>query len=226
MASHPVLAVAAALMLTACSGSAATPTTAPAKPTEAPKPAAASPAAVASPAGAASPAAASVPTANGEVASVEGRVVTVSTNVGVRRVQVPDSAQVHQEGKGSTEDLRPGTLVGITGTPDGTARVVRIFPSGITPKPEQFPMGGPQAGSIMTNATVERYESGTLFVDLGGQRQQIKVVPETEVVTPLPASFADIQPGKRVVATGAPGADVLVAQSITILTQPPVIRAP
>jgi hypothetical protein len=52
------------------------------------------------------------------------------------------------------------------------------------------------------------------------------VPPEAQVVKPLPASFAEIQPGKRVIAVGAPSGDVLEAQSVTIVTQPSVQRAP
>jgi hypothetical protein len=160
------------------------------------------------------------------VASVEGRVVTVSTNVGVRRVQVPESAQIQQEGKGTTTDLQSGALVGITGRPDGTAVVVRIFPQGITPKPEQFPMGGPQAGNVMTNARIDSFDGRVLTVDVGGQKVPITVPAEAEIVRPEPASFADIQPGKRILAFGTPNGEVLQAQTVTILTQPPVIRAP
>jgi hypothetical protein len=156
---------------------------------------------------------------------VQGRIVLVATNLGPRRVRVPESVQVQQEGKAAPADLQSGQLVGITGRPDGTAVVVRIFPPGITPKPEQFPMGGPQAGNIMTNARIDSFDGRVLTVDLGGQKATITVPPEAEIVKPMPAAFADIQPGKRVVAFGTPSGDELQAQAITILTQPPVIRA-
>jgi hypothetical protein len=139
---------------------------------------------------------------------------------------VPESARVQEEGRGAPSDLQSGALVGITGRPDGTAIVVRLLPQGISPKPEQFPMGGPQAGSVMTNARIDSFDGRVLTVDLGGQKAQISVPPEAEIVKPLPATFADIQPGKRVIAFGTPSGDTLQAQTVTIVTQPPVIRAP
>ena len=151
--------------------------------------------------------------------------MSVATNTGVRRVHVPETASVTQEGLGTTADLQPGALVGVTGRPDGTAVVVRLFPSGITPKPDQFPMGGAQAGNVMTNARIDAFDGRVLTLDLGGQKVTITVPPEAQVVKPLPASFADLQPGKRVIAVGAPGADALEAQSVTIVTQPAVQRA-
>jgi hypothetical protein len=211
-----------AVALVACSAPAAAP-----KPTNAPKtapppkaPAAASP--VASP----SPAAVS-PVANGEVDKVDGRNVTIVTNLGPRRVEIPTSATVLIEGDGTTGDLKNGVLVGITGRPDGTALVVRIFPPGVSPKPDQFPMGGAQAGNIMTNARIDAFDGSTLTVDLGGSKQPIKWVNGTsKVVKPLPSKFEDIQPGKRILAAGTPSADGgLVAQTVTIITQPAVQRA-
>jgi len=223
-----LVALVAVLVLAGCAAPAASPTAAPAKPTEAPKPAApaASPSPAASPAASPSPSpVAAAPTVNGEVASVDGRVLTVSTNTGVRSVQVPESAKVQIEAKGAPSDLKPGLLVAVTGKPDGTAVVVRIFPDGIPLAPSQFPMGGPQAGNIMTNAKIESFDGRVLTLDMGGQKVPITFAAESEVVQPMPSTFTEIQPGKRVLAFGSPGADTLVANTVTILTTPPVIRA-
>jgi hypothetical protein len=230
--------VTTALLVTACGGGApAAPTTAPkpaeaAKPTEAPKPttapAAASPAA-ASPAGAASPAAGASPAAspspaavgpnvNGEVDAVNGRVLSVVTNTGPRTVRVADNATIQIEGQGTTADLMAGRMVAITGKPDGTAVIVRFFPAGITLKPTQFPMTGANAGNIMTNATIDAFDGKTLTVDLGGQKQSITVVPETQIIKPVPSSFDQIKPGVRVITTGTPEGTTLVATSVTIST--------
>src|SRR5918911_1473296 len=84
-------------------------------------------------------AAAAAPSVNGEVDKVDGRVVSVVTNTGPRNVRVAENATVLIEGQGSTSDLTPGKLIAITGKPDGTAVIVRLFPTGITPKPSQFP---------------------------------------------------------------------------------------
>ena len=207
------LSVVATVLLVACSPAAPSPTGTPAKAATGANP---------------SPAAGSVPaasTVNGEVVSVEGRVVTVSTNLGVRQVRVPDATQVQQEGKAEPSDLEPGLLVGVTGRPDGTALVVRIFPQGIAPKPAQFPMAGPQAGNVMTNARIDSFDGRVLTLDLDGQKVPITVPPDAEIVKPAPARFEDIQAGARLVAAGDQEGDVLQAQTVTILNQPPVIRA-
>src|SRR5436190_9679766 len=241
--------VTSALIVSACGGGApATPTTAPkpaeaAKPTEAPKPttaaaspvAAASPAAPASPATsaspaagaspAASPAAAASPTLSGEVDTVNGRTLSVVTNTGPRTVRVADNATLQFEGEGTTADLTPGKMVAITGKPDGTAVVVRMFPAGVAVKPTQFPMGGAQAGNVMTNATIDSFDGKTLTVDLGGQKQTMTVPPEVQIVKPVPSSFGELKPGVRIIAVGTPDGDGLTATSVTILTQPNVTRA-
>ncbi|MFN8633668.1 MAG: hypothetical protein U0893_07440 [Chloroflexota bacterium] len=206
----------------------ASPASAPASASPAAASAAASPAASspsASPAASPSPAAAASPTVNGEVDSVDGRNLSVTTATGLRKVRVADNATILIEGKGSNEDLKPGVLVAITGKPDGTAIVVRLFPPGIVPKPSQFPMGGPQAGNIMTNANVVSFDGKALVVDLGGDKQTINVTPESQIVKPVPSTFGEVKPGVRVVALGTPDGDMLAATTVTILTQPNVVRA-
>jgi hypothetical protein len=86
-------------------------------------------------------------------------------------------------------------------------------------------MGGAQAGNIMTNATIDAFDGKTLTVDLGGQKQAITVAPETQIVKPVPSTFTEIKPGVRVTATGTPEGDTLTATTVTIITQPNVIRA-
>jgi hypothetical protein len=161
----------------------------------------------------------------GEVDAVDGRTLSVATATGVRKVRVADNASILIEGKGSAEDLRAGVLVGITGKPDGTAVVVRLFPPGIVPKPSQFPMGGAQAGNVMTNAAIVSFDGKALVVDLGGEKATIAVPPEAEIVKPVPSSFSEIKPGTRITALGVPEDNVLVAQTVTIITQPTPVRA-
>jgi hypothetical protein len=104
--------------------------------------------------------------------------------------------------------------------------VVRLFPPGIVPKPSQFPMGGPQTGNVMTNAAIVSFDGKALVVDLGGEKATITVPPEAQIVKPVPSTFSELKPGVRVIAVGAPEGDQLVAQTVTIVTQPPVVRAP
>jgi hypothetical protein len=163
---------------------------------------------------------------NGEVDSVDGRQLTVVTNTGVRKVRVADNATIQIEGEGTTADLKPGPLVAITGKPDGTALIIRFFPPGIAPKPDQFAMSGAQAGNIMTNASIDSFDGKILTVNLAGTKAMITVTPETKIVKPVPDQFSDIKPGTRVLAVGTPDGDTLTAQTVTIITQPGVTRAP
>jgi hypothetical protein len=235
-----LLCGAASLFLTvACQpGPAASPTPAAAKPAAEPTkpiapapPVAASPATVASaapsPATAASPspspAAAGPPTIAGPIDTINGRTLTVASNTGPKQVLVPESARIEQEGKGAIADLKAGLSVGITGRPDGTAKSIRIFPTALgTPRPGQIPMAGPEQGNIMTNAVIDAFDGTMLTVAAAGSTYQIKVPADAEVLKPLPATFADLVAGKRVLAAGTPGPDgVLQATSVNLLGPPP-----
>ncbi|MGE3269119.1 MAG: hypothetical protein AB7P40_10250 [Chloroflexota bacterium] len=158
------------------------------------------------------------PNLNGEVDIVEGRLITVATNTGWRKVEIPESATIRTEGKGAPTDLTPGTLVGVTGKPDGTAVSIRIFPPGVTPRSGQFPMNGPQAGNIMTNASITAFDGKTLTLDYDGTAATISVPPDTEILKPVPAALTDIVVGSRVQASGTVSGDTLTARTVTILT--------
>jgi len=132
-------------------------------------------------------------------------------------VRVADNASIMIEGKGTLDDLKPGTMVGITGKPDGTALVVRMFPAGVSTKPSQSPMSGAQTGNIMTNAAIVSFDGKSLVVDLGGEKPTISVTPDTQVVKPVPSTFSEIKPGVRVLATGMMDGDMLAATAVTIL---------
>ena len=146
--------------------------------------------------------------------------MTLTTNTGVRKVRVADNAVILKYGIGTLSDLVAGSMVGVTGKPDGTAVSIQFFPPGISPKPSQFPMTGAQAGNIMTNASIVSFDGTTLTVDLGGEKATLTVPPDTRIVKPQPSTFAEIKPGLRVFAVGAPDGDVLVAQTVTITTPP------
>ncbi|MCC7370167.1 MAG: hypothetical protein IT306_17205 [Chloroflexi bacterium] len=158
------------------------------------------------------------PNVNGEVDIVDGRLITVATNTGWRKVLVPESATIQSEGKGTNTDLVAGARVGVTGKPDGTAVSIRIFGQNTNPRLGQFPMQGAQAGNVMTNASIVSFNGSTLVVDIGGQQSTIAVTPETEVVKPVPAALTDIAIGTRVQANGTVSGDTVTAQTVTILT--------
>jgi hypothetical protein len=85
-------------------------------------------------------------------------------------------------------------------------------------------MGGPELGNFMTNAVIESFDSKILKVVASGTPFQITVPPDTEVLRPLPATFADAAVGRRCLAVGPTGPDgVMVATSLNLVGEPPVL---
>ncbi|MFN8633667.1 MAG: hypothetical protein U0893_07435 [Chloroflexota bacterium] len=158
------------------------------------------------------------PFVNGEVDIIDGRVVTVATNTGWRKVQIPDDATITTEGKGTPTDLVASVLVGVTSKPDGTAAMIRIFPAGVTPRTGQFPMNGTNQGNTMTNAKIETFDGKLLSLDYDGNKASITVLPETDIVKPVQAAFGDIAVGARVQAAGTVSGDTLTARTVTLFT--------
>jgi hypothetical protein len=156
------------------------------------------------------------PVVAGEVDIVEGRTVTVATNTGWRKVDVPDSATITTEGKGTGADLVAGTLVAVTSKQDGTAQIVRLFPQGSSPRIGQFPMQGANAGNLMTNARIASFDGTVLKLDYNGEQAQITVPADAEIVKPVQGSITDIVVGARVQANGSVSGDTLTARSVTI----------
>jgi Domain of unknown function (DUF5666) len=203
-------------LLVGCSAAQAPlPTPLPA-PTVAPTPAAAAAAAAAQAAN----------TVSGTIDTVNDRMLTVTTNIGPKQVQLTEDAKIEQEGKGSPSDLLPGLGVGVTGKPDGngvTAISIRIFPAALgTPRPGQFPMTGANQGNLMTNSVIESFDGSKLVLNAAGQRFEINVPSSTEVLKPVPATLDALVPGTRVLVAGTPAADgTLRATSINIMGAPP-----
>ena len=164
---------------------------------------------------------------NGQIDSINGRSLTITSNTGPKQVELTEDAKIEQEGKGSVSDLLPGLGVGITGKPDAnnnvTAVSIRIFPSALgTPRPGQFPMTGANQGNLMTNSVIESFDGSKLVLNAAGQRYEIGVPPGTEVFKPVPAALSALTQGVRVLAAGTPAADgSLRAMSINIVGAPP-----
>jgi hypothetical protein len=153
---------------------------------------------------------------NGEVDIIDGHTVTVATNTGWRKVEVPDSATILSEGTGTPADLVVGAMVGVTGKQDGTAVSIRMFPPGSTARTGQFPMQGAQAGNVMTNAKIEAFDGSKLSLDMNGEKASITVPADTEILKAVPAAFSDITLGARVQAMGTVNGDTLAANRVVI----------
>jgi hypothetical protein len=63
----------------------------------------------------------------------------------------------------------------VTGKPDGTALSIRIFPPGADARIGPFPMNGPQAGNVMTNAKAEAFDGTSMSLRVDGQMASITV---------------------------------------------------
>lgn len=162
---------------------------------------------------------------SGPIDRLDGRDLMVMTVDGAKRVQVPESARLEQEGRGATTDLQPGLSVDVTGKPDGMALSIRIFPAALgTLRPGQFPMTGANQGNMMTNSVIESFDGKMLVVMGGANRFTITVPSDVEVLKPVPAKMEDLQVGKRILAVGTPGANGLfIAASVNILGTPPQV---
>jgi hypothetical protein len=156
------------------------------------------------------------PLVTGEVDIVDGRTVTVATNTGWRKVDVPDSATILTEGRGTSADLVAGTLVAVTSKQDGTAQIVRLFPQGANPRIGQFPMQGANAGNLMTNAKIDSFDGSKLNLDYNGEKATINVPADAQIIKPTPGAFTDIVVGARVQMNGTVNGDTLTARSVTI----------
>jgi hypothetical protein len=153
---------------------------------------------------------------SGEVDIVDGRTVTVATNTGWRKVDVPDTATIMSEGRGTGADLVAGTLVAVTSKQDGTAQIVRLFPQGANPRIGQFPMQGVNAGNLMTNAKIDSFDGTLLKLDYNGEKASITVPADAQIVKPIQGAFTDIVVGARVQMDGTVDGDTLTARSVTI----------
>jgi hypothetical protein len=167
----------------------------------------------------------------GSVVEITPGQITLSTNTGPAAVIIGPTTTYEKEGPGTIFQIQPGQLVGVTSqpTPEGAYAVhIRIFPAALsTVRQGQSAMGGSNLGNTMTNAFVQSFADDLLTVTAADQSYEIRTSPDTEVVSPQPATAADVQNGLRVAATGIMGAnDVLMASMINVLGPPPEILPP
>ncbi|UPG73050.1 hypothetical protein MVG78_02380 [Roseomonas gilardii subsp. gilardii] len=151
----------------------------------------------------------------GTIASIDGSVMVVKTREGeTLPVTLSGDVAVVSPKPVELSDIKPGDYLGIVGAPaEGgglEARAVQVFPEamrgvGEGHRPWDLP------GTSMTNATVDAAVAATSGRDLTmsykGQTLRIHVPPGTPVVTPVPASRADLKPGAAVMLTATRDAE-------------------
>lgn len=139
------------------------------------------------------------------IESIDGQMLTVKGRDGAAmKVKLADNAPVNQVVKASLSDIKEGSYLAITATPqpDGSQKAVAIliFPPAVHP-PEGF-SNWDLPNSTMTNATVANEVTGTdgttLTVKYKDGEKRIIVTSSTEIITYKKAAVADLKPGQKI----------------------------
>jgi hypothetical protein len=140
----------------------------------------------------------------GTIESLKGDVLSVKSRDG-RNIQLhltPD-AQVATAKKTTLQEMGPNAYVGVTSVKDSQGRMVAKEVHSIGPQVPQ--MHGPwdsTPNSTMTNAnitsTAQTSGGNEITLKYKDGEQKILVTPETEVVTFVPGSRADLKPGETI----------------------------
>jgi hypothetical protein len=85
--------------------------------------------------------------ATGQIKSVEGNVITLSTPQNVTTVNLSNSTQIEKTGSGTVSDLTPGLQVIVNGQRDANGNIaassILILPANMTNNPGGNPPGSP-----------------------------------------------------------------------------------
>jgi hypothetical protein len=145
----------------------------------------------------------------GTIEGVDGDVLSVKSRSG-------EDVKLHMTGdmrvvgiiKISLADIKVGSFVGATTVPgpDGrqNAVEVHVFPEDMRGSGEGSRPYDLRPNSTMTNATVAETVAGndghTLMVKYKGGEKKVEVLPDTPVVTYVPADKSDLKAGAKVIA--------------------------
>jgi hypothetical protein len=151
----------------------------------------------------------------GDVVSFKGEILTVHRNSGDNvSIDVKPEVGVSAFVPAKLSDAQVGTYVGtpaITGS-DGILRATSmiVFPEAARGTAEGHFAYDFGPNSTMTNANVTSVVTGTngreLDLAYKGGTSKVTVPENVPVVTPVPASKADLTPGKKVFLVVTPGA--------------------
>jgi hypothetical protein len=139
------------------------------------------------------------------IESVNGPMLTAKSRDGAAmKIKLADNAPVNEVVKAPLSDIKDGSYLAITATPqpDGSQKAIAIliFPPGVHPA-EGF-SNWDLPNSTMTNATVASQVAGvdgqTLTVTYKDGEQKIAVSPSAQIATYKKASVADLKPGQKI----------------------------
>jgi hypothetical protein len=151
-----------------------------------------------------------VPTrVRGAIESVDGDILTVKSRSG-EDVKLHMTADMKVVGiiKISMADIKVGSFIGATTVPgpDGkqNALEVHVFPEDMRGTGEGSRPYDLRPNSTMTNATVDQSvasnDGHSLTVKYKDGEKQVEVLPDTPVVTYVPADKSDLKAGAKVIA--------------------------
>lgn len=143
----------------------------------------------------------------GEITALDATAMTVRHQSGETVVlAIKPEATVGAVKNVALADIKPGSYIGTATktTPDGTlvAVEVLVFPEAARGNGEGHYAWDLMPGAMMTNANVETVMSGvngrTMKLTYKGGSKDVLVPANVPVVTPAPATRADLQVGKKV----------------------------
>ena len=142
----------------------------------------------------------------GTIESLNGDVLAVKSRDG-RNIQLhltPD-AQVATAKKTTLQEMGPNAYVGVTSVKDSQGRLVAKEVHAIGPQvPQMHGAWDSTPNSFMTNANItsaaQTSGGNELTLKYKDGEQKILVTPETEIVSFVPGSRADLKPGETIFA--------------------------
>ncbi|MCC6472859.1 MAG: hypothetical protein IT514_03855 [Burkholderiales bacterium] len=147
----------------------------------------------------------------GVVTAFDGSVISVKARDGNDvRVDLPPKTPVSTTLPLKLEDIKPGTVLGVTTVRRADGAVVAID---VRPIPPTAPQGRSpydlQPGSTMTNAVLEASVAATsgqeLTLNYKAGTVKVLVPPGTPMSRAAPGSTADIRPGETIYVAARPG---------------------
>src|SRR6059058_3075387 len=148
----------------------------------------------------------------GTVEAIDGPMLTVKSRDGqTLKVKTADNVAVRGVAKASMSDIKQNSFIGVTGMPqaDGSQKAVEIhiFPEALRGTGEGHRPWDLMPNSTMTNATVAQMVKGVdgdeITLKYKDGEKKIVVVPNTTIVTYVPADKSELKPGAKIFIAAA-----------------------
>lgn len=148
----------------------------------------------------------------GTITKFDGTTLFVTARNGASMtIRLSDNARIVAIVKSSLADIRPGSFIGTTATPqsDGTlqAAEVHIFPEAMRGTGEGHRAWDLGPASTMTNGTVaqavERVDGNALTIKYKDGEKTVLVTPDTAIVTYAIADRTELKPDAKIFIVAA-----------------------